>query len=223
MSRVEGHAPIMLGPVLVHHAESRFYFFQLLCMQVLFSGVVVNYDRSWDLEVMEIRHLWKHLLTTSPSMLSNSDVSYISKGMCKTCWKIWGLTHLSAVSSWLTYLGSVLAIILKQSLYIVLQNSMSFFECIKPIWDARKSTSNPSFQSYFYQYYMQMWWSTIWEEIWENLVGWSATISVHNWDLLWCIREEITQSLSGRGRYRLNPAFSHYGVSMSDWMRMRSN
>ena len=162
MSRVEGHAPIMLGPVLVHHAESRFYFFQLLCMQVLFSGVVVNYDRSWDLEVMEIRHLWKHLLTTSPSMLSKLRCFlYISKGMCKTCWKIWGLTYFVSSEFLADIFGKRVGNNFETGLVYSSAEFDEFFECIKPIWDARKSTSNPSFQSYFYQYYMQMWWSTI--------------------------------------------------------------
>ncbi len=34
-------------------------------------------------------------------------------------------------------------------------------------------------------------------------------------------REEIARALSGRGQYRLNPEFSHYGISTRDWMKMR--
>ena len=34
-------------------------------------------------------------------------------------------------------------------------------------------------------------------------------------------REEVIRALSGRGRYRLCPEFSHYGVSSPTWMKMR--
>ena len=33
--------------------------------------------------------------------------------------------------------------------------------------------------------------------------------------------EEVARALSGRGQYRLQPKFSHYGVTTQEWMRMR--
>ena len=36
-------------------------------------------------------------------------------------------------------------------------------------------------------------------------------------------REEIVRALSGRGQYRLNPEFAHYGVSTQEWAKMRTD
>ena len=36
-------------------------------------------------------------------------------------------------------------------------------------------------------------------------------------------REEIVRALSGRGQYRLNPEFAHYGVSTQEWIKMRTD
>lgn len=122
---------------------------------------------------------------------------------------------------------------------------------LKPIWNARESSSEPAFHRYFVQYQADVVRHHMSRDLRESCgLGSPSTefttncsesinaalkckvnykesdwpqFNQHIRGFVESQREEITHALSGHGRYCLNPDFSHYGVTTSDWKRMRSD
>ena len=122
---------------------------------------------------------------------------------------------------------------------------------LEPIWNARESSSEPAFHQYFVQYQADVVRYHMRRDLRESCglgsppaefttnssesINAALKRKVNHKESDWpqfnehmkvfveSQREEIIRALSGRGRYRLNPVFSHYGVPTSDWMRMRSD
>ena len=122
-------------------------------------------------------------------------------------------------------------------------------ECIKPIWNARESMSGSCFHSYFAKYQADVVRYHMRRDLREacglgsppsefttnssESINAALKRKVDHKESDWpqfnehmkmyveSQREEIARALSGRGQYRLNPEFSHCGVSTHEWMKMR--